>query len=193
MNDPDDPFFALMTDAGLTTMAMDVEPLVAGDVLASPLDQGRVDEFVLVDVGVEAWACGYWDACVCPGGELRSVRVMCLEHTPELAAIFDHGPGGVFETMWWWHCDADGVGGKVVNCTVSISGSDGSDRHRFTIRIALLPILVEAFAAVPVFALALVDDAGECDAETLSWFVDNDLDMWVNALSASNDDAGWLG
>lgn len=188
MNDSDDVFFALMSDAGLTAMPGDDGPLVAGDVLPVPVEQSGCDESVCDDPGVEAIALGYWDARVCPSSEWRSVRVMCLDRTPELAAILDRGPGTGFEATWWWACDGAGESCRVLNCTLSTSDVFG-ERVRFTVRIALLPMLVEAFASVPVVGLSLVDDDCDSTETTLSWFVENDLDMWADALQVPGDES----
>lgn len=144
------------------------------------------DERVLVgqddaDPGPSTMVCGFWTGICQTNNQWRETLVLILHHTPEIAELFDPGPGRSLE-IGWWTGSVVANGPVVVFCSIATQSALDVAPRRFTIIIPTLPPFVEEFADADVFALTLSDEDESDDSfeDRLMWFVENDPGTWAS-------------
>lgn len=177
-NGDDQLFEWMMSGAGITDIPVHCETIDARDVMV-PTTATAPD-----DGTPTAWSavCGYGNALIPVNGDWRLIVVLEIMATPEVIEAFGSGPGAFIETTWM----REMIDGEAVLSFVMATWAEtGGSTRRFGVRI---PPFVECqyLADSDVFALSLVvltDDEQEDDdemvADVLSWFVENDPEIWM--------------
>lgn len=173
-----DDFDRLAISAGIPDIPRTCRPLRADDVMQ------RSSELVLVDQGdadpgPSTTVCGFGTGLCKARSGWSETLILVLDRTPEVAKVFDPGPGRTLEISW--SLGTVSVNGPVVVfCSIATQSDSDRSPRRFTIIIPPIAAFVAEFADAVVFALTLLDedDDGEEDAN-LMWFVENDPGTWA--------------